>query len=126
MNLFLINLLIKLKNASQIKKSQVKIQYNKISIKLLNLLYKEGIIQSFTTNITKSHLIIHLRYFDNLDFFKHLKIISTNSYLKYVSYKELSKIMNQKFLIVLSTSLGFMTSFECQKLKLGGKILFIC
>lgn len=126
MNLSLINLLIQLKNASQIKESQVKVRYNRIAAKLLTLLYREGIIQSFSVNSTKSFFIIYLRHFDNLDLLKDLKIISTNSNFKCLSYKELAKITNKKFIIVLSTSAGFMTSLECQKFKLGGKVLFLC
>jgi ribosomal protein S8 len=39
---------------------------------------------------------------------------------------DLCNIPDTKFIIFFSTDLGFLTALECKKLKVGGKLLFLC
>jgi ribosomal protein S8 len=132
MNITLIQLLLKLKNASLARKEIVIIKYNKSCLDLLKLLYIEGFIQSFNIQtidspFVKKHLQISitLRYFYNKPIFKDLKIVSKPSYVKYLKLKDLCKIVDKKSVLFLSTNKGLLTSLDCKKHKVGGTLLFI-
>ena len=123
MNKTIINTIIKLKNASLIKKEYVLIAYSNLNLKVINFLYKEGFIQSLKQKNKK--LFVYLRYSFNKDLFSNLKIISTSTLNYYLSYKDLCKLTNKRFVLVLSTNKGFLTGLECKKHKIGGKLFFI-
>ena len=130
MNINLINLLSKLKNASFSKHEQLSVDYNKLCLGVVGLLYKEGFIQSFSVKCvfeglnSKLKIFITLRYFNNKSVFKNLKIVSTPSRVNFLNTKDLSKISNKKLVLFLSTSNGLLTSLECKKKNIGGKLLF--
>jgi ribosomal protein S8 len=130
MNINLIKFLSKLKNASISKQEVVSIDYNKLCLGVVKLLYKEGFIQSFSikrisfSSNVELKIFITLRYFNNKPIFKNLKIVSTPSRLNYLNIKDLSKISNKKIILILSTNKGLLTSLECKKHKIGGKLLF--
>ena len=128
MNFQLIKLIFKLKNASLAKKESFTIPYNSLCIKLLNILYKEGLILSFNTykEVNKTFIKIIIRYHFNNSALKNIKFISKPSRLKYLKLQDLYKIKENKRILFLSTSIGFLTSLECKRNKVGGKILFIC
>jgi len=132
MNITLIQLLLKLKNASLARKEIVTIKYNKLCLDLLKLLYTEGFIQSFNIQTINSPFLkkqlqisITLRYFYNKPIFKNLKIVSKPSYVKYLKLKDLCKIVDKKSVLFLSTNKGLLTSLDCKKHQIGGTLLFI-
>jgi len=132
MNITLIQLLLKLKNASLARKEIVTIKYNKLCLDLLKLLYIEGFIQSFNIQTINSPFLkkqlqisITLRYFYNKPIFKNLKIVSKPSYVKYLKLKDLCKIVDKKSVLFLSTNKGLLTSLDCKKHQIGGTLLFI-
>ena len=121
MNITLIQLLLKLKNASLARKEIVTIKYNKLCLDLLKLLYIEGFIQSFNIQTIDSPFLkkqlqisITLRYFYNKPIFKNLKIVSKPSYVKYLKLKDLCKIVDKKSVLFLSTNKGLLTSLDCK------------
>ena len=130
MNINLINLLSKLKNASFSKKEQISVVYNSLCLDVVRLLYKEGFIQSFFVKQTqfssgkKLKIFITLRYFNNKSVFKNLKIFSKPSKINFLNTKDLAKVTNKKFILFLSTSQGLLTNTECKKKNIGGKLLF--
>ena len=128
MNINIIKLLLKLKNASIAQKEAVTIKYNQMCLNILKVLYKEGFIQSFTLSGTSIDKKIHvvLRYSFNKPTLSNLRIISTSSKLKYLTYSDLCKLPDKRLVLWLSTSNGFLTGYECKEHQLGGKLLFIC
>ena len=130
MNLNLINLLLTLKNASLSQKEVVFVKYNRMCEKLLKVLYTEGLINSYSIKLIdngKSHIFkICLKSVFNPSSLQNLKIVSTPSKIKYLSFSDLSKISDKRLLPILSTDMGFLTSFQCKNLQIGGKLLFIC
>ena len=130
MNINLIKLLSKLKNASLSKHECISTPYNKLYLKVVKLLYKEGFIQSFFVKKTVSRLntkfniFITLRYVNNKSLFQNLNIISTPSRVNYLNIKDLSKISNKKIVLFLSTNRGLLTGLESKKYNIGGKLLF--
>lgn len=129
MNKNLIHFLIKLKNASLSQKEIVKIESSKICIALLEVLYNEGYIQSFQLKKEKNNkifIVITLRYFYNKPILRNLHIISKPSSIKYMKLSDICKMADKRFVFFFSTSKGFMTSLNCKKNKIGGKLLFMC
>jgi ribosomal protein S8 len=126
MNKTLINFLINLKNSSLIGTEIVSVSHTK-SIEALSILfYKLGMIQSFNINKSTNSVVLNLRYFYGKNSFRNLKILSSPSKAIYLTYFDLCKIAKKKDILVLSTSLGYLTGSECKKLKIGGKVCFIC
>jgi small subunit ribosomal protein S8 len=132
MNINLIKLLLQLKNASLVKKEVVNFNCNVLCIELLKLLYKEGFIQSFSVdskslsnNDKQFQTTISLRYSYNKPTLKALKIISTPSYSKYLTLKDISKVQDRKNILFLSTNKGLLTGLQCKKKNIAGTLLFI-
>ena len=130
MNTNFIKLLLALRNASLSKKENLIVEHSAIREKIVKLLYNEGFIQSFifqTNPSTKrDFILITLRYSFDKSPLKFLKLLSKPSHTKYMKLADLCNIPDRKFIIFLSTTLGFLTSSDCKKSKIGGKLLFIC
>jgi ribosomal protein S8 len=131
MNINLIKLLLKLKNSSLSRKEIIFTQYSKSSLNLLELLYREGFIQSFRIIKKTSGSIenpfeisITLRYFQNKSIFKNLQIVSSPSRKFFLTFKDLSNLSSQKKVLFLSTSGGFLTGLDCKVKQIGGVLLF--
>ena len=129
MNNVLINLLINIKYTSIAGKEFSYVPYNKLCLKMLNLLYDEGLIQSFKVIDSLSdnpRIKIVLRYNFGKSIVRNLSLISRPSDLRYLKLKDLYKVKEDKKIVVLSTSRGFLTGLNCKRFKIGGKILFTC
>jgi ribosomal protein S8 len=121
-----INILLKLKNASLIKKEFCLLENTKFNRKIIALLYKEGYIQSFNLETSSNKIKITLRYSYNKDFFTNFKLVSTSVNSKCLSFKELCKINIKRNNIFVSTNKGLLTGYSCKQKKIGGKVCFIC
>jgi ribosomal protein S8 len=115
------------------KLSFIKCRYNSTFIVILDLLYKLGYIQTFYVQAEKCNnmlihfFVIHLRVLHNNFLLDDLKIISTSSLKKSVSYKQL--LINTHDIrktIFVTTNKGLKTAVDCKKYKLGGIMLFSC
>ncbi len=126
MNKILINFLITLKNAYLLKKDIIYISFNKKFILILKALYKYGLIQDFwlEKKTTKFLLVIILKNLQKSNTFSTLKLVSKPSRSLFFSYKDLCKLYEKQILYIFSTSKGFLTSFDCKKLKIGGILFF--
>lgn len=124
MNKKLINFLISLKNNSLLKKEFVLCNYSFTIKKICALLYKEGLIQSYTINQNK--IKVFLRYSYDKPILKDLSLISKPSNHRSLSFVALSRLSTKRKVFFLSTDLGFFTSLECRKYNKGGVVLFSC
>jgi len=99
-----------------------------LCLQIAKTLYKEGLIQSFKIEIFSNikFLQINLRYLYEKSVFDSLKFLSTPSRKIYLSIYNLSKIKNNKKLMLFSTTKGILNLTDCKKKKIGGKLLFIC
>jgi ribosomal protein S8 len=122
-----LKILIRLKNASMARKEKITLKNpTTFVINVLAILYNEGLIQSFILDKVTSTVTVLLRYSYNKDIFKNLKIFSKATTLSYFTYSDICKLSNKRFLLVFSTTKGFLTGLECKKQRLGGKLCFIC
>ncbi len=130
MNTQLIKSLAKLKNASILKKKSTLLFYNQLTLNIIKILYKEGLIQSYNYEIdSKTNTIclkVFLRYNNNKSMLNNIKLMSKSTKHVYLSLNELSFIKERYSLLILSTTKGLLTSLECKQKKLGGKLLVIC
>ena len=126
----LILLLSQIKNASTAYKNTLLISNTKSNLELLNLLYKEGLIQKFInfypTNKKTKKFIVHLRYYYNRSAFINLKILSKPTLPLILNFNEVCSIYDKRHILFLSTNQGLLTSLTCKKLGIGGIALFRC
>ena len=123
--------LLKLKNASLYKKEVVIIDFKQDYIPILQLLYKEGYIQTFLINKdlskNKSIIIIYIRYVYNTFALSNLKLLSKQSCVKTITYKQLSyNIYDIRKTFFIITNKGLQTQTTCKLNQLGGRLLFMC
>tara|TARA_R110000764_G_C11029072_1_gene385101 strand:- start:1509 stop:1961 length:453 start_codon:yes stop_codon:yes gene_type:complete len=132
MNIKTVQLLTQLKNASIINQETIVADSNHFVLKLLKILYKEGLILSFQIKRKQnfvnetSEAQVNIRYVHNKPVFKNLKIVSSPSYKKIVSLKNISRIVAKKRFFLFSTNLGLLTLNECKKHHVGGILLLVC
>jgi small subunit ribosomal protein S8 len=130
MSVDFVKLIMKLKNASAVRKESLSIEYSKVRKDMSKLLYDEGFIQSFSLEFgkTKVPVRIHiiLRYFFNKPLLVGLKLLSKPSLVKYMRLLDIYNIPDRRFVLFFSTDRGLITLLECKKFKVGGKLLFVC
>jgi ribosomal protein S8 len=126
MNLTTVKLLITLKNAALFNKESVTVTHTKIIVPILEVLYKYNVIQSFQRSPIKNKIFIILKPLSNKLLFQKLKLISTSSRVRYVSYRDLCHLVSNPYIMfTLSTDLGYLSEYDCKVNKVGGKLLFI-
>ena len=126
MNVNTRNLLLKLNNASGARLSKFYADYTLNNVNLIELLYEQGFIQSFVIFKKELKIFIVLRYFDNKPVFRFLKLLSTSLNFKKISFLELSRLVNKRFVLFLTTDKGYSTLYHAKKNHISGKILFLC
>lgn len=124
MNITLIKILIKIKNASFLNKHNVRIHKSTFGLCVIKSLYKVGLIQNYI--LKNKNIIIFLRSIYSITLTKNLKIISTPTFKAFLSYKSLCKFKNTHSVLFFSTTRGLLTLLECKKYKTGGTLLFLC
>lgn len=88
----------------------------------LKLLWDEGFIIGYTKcSYNSKNLKVFLKYEKNHPVIKSLKFISKPARQVYYSINQIYKIKKSKWVIVFLTNLGFQTSQNCKKLKIGGQ-----
>lgn len=126
-----INFLTQLKNASLYRKEIVKSETNYFTTAILVRLYTEGYILSFRIAQKKgfqnetSNAIVAVHYVNNKPLFNELKITSSPSFKKIVSYTNLCRVLGKKSLFLFTTDKGLLNLLECQKYHVGGVLLFV-
>jgi ribosomal protein S8 len=122
-----VKFLLALKNASVLKKEVVFFYYNNLFLKLAKVLYRTGLIQNFC--IEKKYnknfqIIVSLKYSFNIGILNSLKILSKPSVSLFLGYDKICRLSEKNRVLILSTNEGFLTSDECKKKKIGGKLFF--
>jgi ribosomal protein S8 len=117
-----------LKTASLINQRFVLIKKSNIIENLAFLLYEEGLIQSYHTEIIKEDefLFVLIRYYQNVSSFIGYKTFYKKKKNNYLKYKEILFLSEKRKKFFFSTKHGLLTSFGCKSLKTGGSLLFSC
>ncbi len=105
-------------NSIMVDKKEVKVLKNNLILNLCKKLTRLGYFESFEA--ADREVVINL----NLSKVHKLKRISKPGLRVYTSYTEMPRIVGGIGFNILSTSTGIKTSYEAQKEKTGGELLF--
>ena len=128
MNSRIVFFLLKLKNAAIYKKEVVVVDFKQDYIPILKLLYEEGYIQTFfISQSNKKNIKIYLRYLYNTFALSNLKLLSKQSCIKTITYKQISfNIYDIRKTFFITTNKGLKTQLGCKINQLGGSLFFMC
>ena len=126
MNSYLWNMFANIKNGQLVKRTFILQQKTKICEQFLKTLWDEGFILGYkTVQTNKNQLKIFLKYKKRNPVINSIKFVSKPSKRVYFSVKQLWKINSNNNLIIISTSKGLLSIFQCKKLKIGGELFVI-
>lgn len=91
----------------------VKVLKNKLSINLLFLLYKLGLIKSFFILTNQKEILIYLKYINKKPLIHKIEVVSKPSkrvYLNLISLSKYYRKHSNSIIWIISTSKGLITS----------------
>ncbi len=130
------DILTRIRNAILIKSQTVSIPLTRISKQIIEILEKQGFIESFQifplqennetkTQISSGCITVYLKYQgrEKKPCITNLKRISKPGLRIYANHKEIPKVLGGIGIAILSTSKGIMTDREARFHGIGGEIL---
>ena len=118
------SLLTGIKNAQARRKPEVTISSSSKKIALLELLVREGYIDSIKVDDGKKpEVSILLKYYEGKPVIRELKRISKPGLREYVGKKDLPSINGGLGIAVVSTNKGLMTDKQAREAGLGGELI---
>lgn len=118
------NSLTAIRNANLNKNKSVILPAVQKIVQLVEVLKKEGLIESYTC-IDPKKIIVYLKYIgtSRKPIITNLRRISTPGRRVYVNNKDIPQLLGGLGIILLSTSKGILTNKQAKKLKIGGELL---
>ena len=119
------DLLTRIRNGQQVKKSSVTCPSSKMKIAILKVLKEEGFIRDFSESdgIKGKVIEISLKYFHGEPVIKEIVRISKPGLRIYSSVKNMPVYKNNMGVSIVSTSKGVMTNFKAREINIGGEVL---
>ena len=120
------DMLTRIRNANQMKYSNVSVLNTKITREIASIMKEEGYISEFAENKEdKKFLDLTLKYGENKKerVIVGLKRISKPGLRVYVKHEELPRVLNGLGIAIISTSKGIMTDKKAREIGLGGEVL---
>ena len=120
------DMLTRIRNANQMRYTEVKVPASKLKIELARILKEEGFIEDYKVlDETASKMIyITLKYGEKkARVITGLKRISKPGLRVYAKADEVPKVLNGLGIAVISTSKGIMTDKQARRENLGGEVL---
>ena len=118
------SLLTGIKNAQARRKPEVTISSSSKKLALLELLVREGYIDSIKVDDGKKpEVSILLKYYEGKPVIRELKRISKPGLREYVGKNDLPLINGGLGIAVISTSKGIMTDKRAWKMNIGGEVI---
>jgi len=118
------NLLTGIRNAQSRSKKEVTVPSSIKKIALLELLVREGYIDSISLKEgRKPEVSIFLKYYEGKPVIKELKRLSKPGLREYVTKKDIPLVNGGLGIAVVSTSKGLMTDKEAREAGIGGELL---
>ncbi len=119
------DMLTRIRNAQQVKKSAVSMPSSKVKVAIATVLKDEGYIDSFDVKeeAGKAELNIALKYYVGRPVIERLERVSRPGLRIYKRKDELPKVMGGLGVAVISTSKGVMTDRAARQAGLGGEII---
>jgi small subunit ribosomal protein S8 len=121
------NMLTKIRNASLAKHQIVQIPLTKMTRKITQVLFEEGLINSFEElqNGLNSVILIYLKYIgkEHKPVIKKIQRVSKSGAKIYRSAKKMPRVLGGFGILIVSTSRGLMTDQQAREQGIGGEIL---
>ncbi len=121
-------LIINIKNASLVKKTDLIVSHSSLRESILNVLKKEKYIEEYKVldgNPKKKRIRITLAYNqDGKSNILDLKRVSKPSKRIYSGYRKILPVKYGQGVMLISSPMGIITDKEAKKKKIGGEILF--
>ena len=127
MKILSINLSI-IKNGLTKQFSSVFIHQSNLTLSFLNVLFREGVIRSYSI-LPNNKIEVFLKYYKGVSVIENITSISTSSRSIYYSIEDIcywkSNYSPFNSFLVLNTSKNICSSNELNKYKVGGQVLCI-
>ncbi len=120
------DMLTRIRNANQMRYTEVKVPASKLKIELARILKEEGFIKEYKVldDTVQGTILLTLKYGHNKErVITGLKRISKPGLRVYAKNDEVPKVLNGLGIAIVSTSKGIMTDKEARKQNLGGEVL---
>ena len=120
------DMLTRIRNANQMRYTEVKVPASKLKIELARILKEEGFIKDYKvlTENVQGTIVLTLKYGHNKErVITGLKRISKPGLRVYAKNDEVPRVLSGLGIAIISTSKGVMTDKEARKENLGGEVL---
>ena len=119
------DLLTRIRNGQQIKKSKIACPASKTKVSILKVLKEEGFIRDYeiVENEKRKNIEISLKYHYGEPVIKEIIRVSKPGMRVYSSVKNMPVYKNNMGVSILSTSKGIMTNFSAKEANIGGEII---
>ena len=120
------DMLTRIRNANQMRYTEVEVPASKIKLEIARILKEEGFIADFKVNKDSAQdmMVLNLKYGEKKErVITGLKRISKPGLRVYAKSNELPRVFNGLGIAIVSTSKGIMTDKEARKESLGGEVL---
>ncbi len=120
------DMLTRMRNALQAKHKNVSVPTSKMKLALVDLLAKEGYIESYNLEGegVNANIVINFKFGPNNEkVIQGLKRISKPGLRIYANAEDLPRVLNGLGIAIISTSKGLMTDRDARKQNIGGEVV---
>lgn len=119
------DMLSRIRNASMVRKAEVRIPYSNLKFAVAKILAAEGYVAAVSKTKDKhDEILVELNYDDaGKSTITQITRVSKPGRRAYSGYKGLPQVLSGHGIAIVSTSQGVMTNKEARKRKLGGEVL---
>jgi small subunit ribosomal protein S8 len=121
------DLLTRIRNAQQARKTEVSMAASKVKMAIVSVLKDEGYVADFHVGNDggKSTLTVGLKYFEGRPVIDRLERVSRPGLRIYRGKDELPKVLGGMGTVIVSTPKGVMTDKQARASGQGGEVLCI-
>lgn len=120
------DMLTRIRNGQNAKKSAVKSPSSNLRVNVLETLKREGFIRGFVVSEIepgKPELSIELKYYQGKGVIEHVSRVSKPGRRVYSGVKDLPSVRNGLGISILSTPRGVLSDNEARDANVGGEVL---
>ena len=120
------DMLTRIRNANQMRYTEVKVPASKLKLELARILKEEGFIIDYKVkkNNVQDVIVLSLKYGENRErVITGLKRISKPGLRVYAKAMDVPRVLNGLGIAIISTSKGIMTDKMARNASLGGEVL---
>ena len=119
------DMLTRIRNANQMRYTEVRVPASNIKEEIAKILKNEGYISNYKIEKdgVQNTIVLNLKYDGKTRVITGLKRISKPGLRVYAKAAEMPSVLNGLGIAIVSTSKGVMTGREAKKESLGGEVL---